>query len=115
MANLDPMCDMCGQERATISDGMVGALICDNPACFEKAWDQFPCGHRQITAGCGGCDPSAIETVIDSTGVKWTLESALQALDRINVIAHEMGMATTYDQWDDLCVRLRGELRGGAR
>lgn len=144
MANLNPLCDICGQARACISDGVLGALICQNPECFEKAWDNayaerrcdwcrrlltepataecvnpehrdFPlCGHSRSRPGWGGCDPSAIEYAIDSTGVRWTLESALQTLDRINVIAHEMGMATTYDQWDDLCVRLRAELRGGA-
>lgn len=120
MANLDPLCDACGKVRAEISDGIIGALICQNPACFEKAWDRAewceatpPCGHAALTRGYGGCDPAAIDYVIDHAGRRWTLEVALQALDRIAVIADEMGAATTYDQWDDLCVRLRVELGGG--
>lgn len=33
---------------------------------FTTGWsDMHPCGHRRVTAGCGGCDPGAIEFVID--------------------------------------------------
>lgn len=32
---------------------------------FDGPADTYPCGHRHITRGCGGCDPGAIEFVID--------------------------------------------------
>lgn len=36
------------------------------------ASDSFPCGHETRTIGCGGCDPAAIEFVIDdATGRMW--------------------------------------------
>lgn len=32
-------CDTCG-EPACISDGIVGAELCDSEACFHEAWDR---------------------------------------------------------------------------
>jgi len=37
-------CDICGGE-ASILDGVVGARLCQEPACFHEAWDRaFPDG-----------------------------------------------------------------------
>lgn len=30
---------------------------------------RYDCGHTAVTPGCGGCDPAAIEYVIDDNGV----------------------------------------------
>ena len=35
--------------------------------CPEHA-PKYPCGHDEITRGCGGCDPGAIEFVIEDDG-----------------------------------------------
>ena len=32
-------CDVCGQE-ATLTTGVTGMDLCDNPDCYGTAWDQ---------------------------------------------------------------------------
>lgn len=42
-----PTCDVCGQ-RATVSDGICGADLCDNEACLDVAWDRaFTTGEEE--------------------------------------------------------------------
>ena len=38
---------------------------------FERPTEGHPCGHERVTAGCGGCDPGAMESVYDETTRTW--------------------------------------------
>lgn len=41
---------------------------CDEHAPEDWVPEPNPCGHAGIVRGCGGCDPSAIDFVIEDDG-----------------------------------------------
>lgn len=43
-------------------------VYADEARTIEVTHEGYPCGHVASTADCGGCDPAAIEYVIDEAG-----------------------------------------------
>ena len=46
-----------------------GGFDSDGMPCVPD--DRHPCGHTQVRAGCGGCDPGAVEFVLDNGATAW--------------------------------------------
>lgn len=43
----DVMCDICNERPALISDGIVGAELCERLACLDAAWERaYPPGEE---------------------------------------------------------------------
>lgn len=92
--------------RATTIERYPGAALCKRsawydrpgepdearcPKCVDLAerygieWppEPHPCGHREIERGCGGCDPGAIESVIEDGGAVRPFDPARDLAPRL--------------------------------
>lgn len=79
------------------TEGDTGVAILPEP---------YPCGHTDRTAGCGGCDPGAIEFVRDDGG-EWRPVTA-EDLD-VTIFDRDLGEVVDLSRIPDRAVELIGE------
>lgn len=62
------------------------------PLVFRVRGDDFeeapPCGHFPRVPGCGGCDPGAVEFVIEDSQLRWRRRSDVAGSHRPASIDH---------------------------